>query len=248
VLVTSSIIGVLLIPLYWFCIRENSSSSSSYQGHAIKDLLIGWMGMFRSPQMWLSGLIGCMLYLSLSAFGEIWGIPYLNSFKGIDHNLAARLNSLIFFGWLIGSPISGWLSDYLKSRRIPMIAGSLLAAVCISLLLFLEISNPWILAILLFGFGFFCSNEILCFAVARESTPLGQAATAIGFTNMLIMLGGMITQPLVGTVLDWMWNGSYANGIRVYTHADFYHALFVLPIGMLCAAVFAWFLKETYPK
>ena len=250
VLIASSVFGVFLIPLYWFCIPEHVEVDSTRTKvvHSLKSLLAGLVDMFCMPQMWLSGLIGCMLYLSLSAFGEIWGVAYLSSAKGVDHELAARLNSMVFFGWLLGSPVSGWLSDYLKSRRVPMIAGSLLAAACIELLLFAHIDQPWIMAILLFGFGFFCSNEILCFAVARESTPLMQAATAIGFTNMLIMLGGMITQPLVGFLLDWAWSGTYHDGIRIYTQADFHQALLVLPVAMLLAAVLAWFLKETYPK
>ncbi len=248
VLIASSIVGFCLVPIYWFAIPDNSrfKSSQSTKPSSIKSLMEGFVDMFCTPQMWLSGLIGCMLYLSLSAFGEIWGIPYLQSIKGIDHDLAAKLNSLVFFGWLIGSPISGWLSDYLKSRRIPLLFGSLLAAACIAIVIFANVTDIRILAVLLFAFGFFCSNEILCFAVARESTPLNQAATAIGFTNMLIMLGGMVTQPLVGSMLDWVWQGTYVNGIRAYSAADFHHALIILPVAMVISAGFAWFLKETY--
>ncbi len=248
VLIGSALVGVVLIPIFWFCVIEKHEDSEVHfaVSQSFKQLLSGLVAMIHNAQLWISGIIGCMMYLSLSAFAEIWGIPFLDSLSGVNHALAAKLNAFVFLGWLIGSPFSGWLSDRLKSRRIPLVGGSLLAALCFSILLMAHFENPYLFAGFLFAFGFFCSNEILCFAVARESTPLPQAATAIGFTNLLIMLGGMVMQPLVGTLLDWSWNGTYNEGIRVYSSLDFHRALVIIPIAMVVSAALGLFLKESY--
>lgn len=248
VLIMGAVIGAILIPLFWFSVVERNPILSPHHrmSDSLNGLLTGFLKMFRNPQMWMSGIIGCMMYLSLSAFAEIWGVPFLASFNNITHQEAADLNSMVFFGWLIGSPFSGLLSTYLKSRRIPLIVGNLLAALCILILLFVKFDQSWAIGSLLFFFGFFASNEIQCFAVANESIPLSQAATAIGFINMLIMMGGMVMQPLVGHILDFVWGGTYLNGIRVYSTLDFHKALIIIPVAMIFAAILSMRLKETY--
>ncbi len=250
VLIYSAIIGVALIPVFWFGIRDNNKDAKSNleRPHTIKNLLNGLWTMIGNRQIWFCGIIGCMLFLSLSAFAEIWGIPFMNCFENITPVMAAKLNSMVFLGWLIGSPIAGWVSNKLRSRRIPLIVGSLLAALMISIVLYVKIEGFWNLAILLFLFGVFCSAENLCFAIVRENTPLHLAATAIGFTNMLIMLGGMITQPLVGIILDISWKGAMNHGIRSYDSFDYHLALSLIPMGMVVAAILGLFLKESYHK
>jgi len=245
VLMMSAIVGAILVPIFLVSIVDRNAAHTK-TSDSIKDLISGLYAMMKSHQMWFNGLIGCMLYLSLSAFGEMWGIPYLDSFKGINREMAVQLNSLIFFGWLVGSPLSGWISDCVKSRRRPLMVGNLLAAACILVILFVKFKNPWIYALFLFLLGLFASVEILCFAVARESTSLRQTATAIGFTNMVIMFGGMVMQPLVGILLDYFWGGAYSNGARVYTNLDYHKTLIIVPCALVAAAVLSYFLKESY--
>jgi len=247
-LTMSAMAGAVLLPIFWLFVSERVDRSQIRSGahQTFKNLLGEFWKMVRNSQMWYAGIIGCIMYLSLSAFAEIWGIPFLSvlDFKA-DHS-AAEFNSLVFLGWLIGSPFNGWLSDRLRSRRTILINNSFLSAVLFSIILFLDIHTGWLLALLLFLFGLVSSGQVLCFVIARESTTLKSTATAIGFMNLLVMLGGMTIQPLVGLLLDVHWVGEVLNDVRIYTPYDYHRALTLIPILLLVSALIGFLLKESY--
>jgi len=242
-------IGVALIPIVWFFIRDTPKWKVAHVGSktTFKEAFSGFWKMVKNPQMWLAGLVACLFYLSLSVFAELWGIPFLRAVYALSPQAAAFACSMVFAGWLIGAPISGWLSDRTKTRKLPLIFGGFLAAVAIGII----VLKPFQISItllhwLLFLFGIFCSVEIICFAVGRENNPIRVAATAVGFTNLLCMIGGVIFQPLVGMLLDLGWHGEIVEGVRVYTAADFQHAFWILPALILFGTGLSLFLKETY--
>src|SRR5258708_35727949 len=45
----------------------------------LRQLMTALRHIFTNPQMWLIGIIGCLLYLPSSVFLDLWGIPYLKS-------------------------------------------------------------------------------------------------------------------------------------------------------------------------
>jgi len=65
---------------------------------------------------------------------------------------------------------------------------------------------------------------------------------------MLVMLGGMLFQPLVGILLDISWRSMprYLSHLHVYTSMDYQYALSILPFGILISAILTLFLRETY--
>jgi len=86
---------------------------------------------------------------------------------------------------------------------------------------------------------------MLCFAFAKESVPVALGGTVSGITNMGMMLGGMVMQPLVGIILDWQWTGETLDGARVYG-AEAYRAGFATMLAWAVAALAAVaVMKET---
>ena len=70
---------------------------------------------------------------------------------------------------------------------------------------------------------------------------------AVAVTNMLIMAGGAIFQPVVGKLLDLHTNSALdVNGLPIYSSSDYTFALSIIPIGVAIGLVLALFLKETY--
>ena len=75
-------------------------------------------------------------------------------------------------------------------------------------------------------------------------------------TNMIVMLGAMFLQPLVGRLLDFSLSthagaasvaGAAVNNIeKLYTVDDYQFALSIIPVGILIAAILTFFLKETH--
>ena len=89
----------------------------------------------------------------------------------------------------------------------------------------------------------------LAFGLAMDQNPRAILSTAIGFTNMALISGGMVFQPLVGIMLDHNWTGATLYGVRVYNDFAYEAALSIVPISLLGAILTSVFLiKETHCK
>jgi sugar phosphate permease len=148
------------------------------------------------------------------------------------------------------------ISDKLKKRRSPMRIGASLAAFLMLILVFVENLTASQITILLFALGLFYSSQCLVFAVGRELSPKEAAGTAMAMTNMIVMLGAMFLQPIVGKLLDYSVSkhidtsllsaADIANFHDLYMPKDYQFALSIIPIGMVIAAFITFFIKETY--
>ena len=240
-------VGIILVPIYYLFVHEKiihepAAKADNTLGHFFK----GFINLLKNKNMLIAGMIGCLLYLSLSAFGEMWGIPFLQRVYPQHQLLASTLSSMVFLGWLVGAPINGWLSQRLQSRRHMLITGSLLATVFFTIIILVPHMPPALMGTLLFLFGVACSTQILCFAIGRDYVNVKLAATAAGVINMLVMLSGMFLQPLMSRMLDWAWHGGMSHGLRIYSIYDYQVAMTLLPAATLIAAILAFIMRETY--
>lgn len=246
--VFSAIAGVILAVVFLYIPKSTPTqlADQPYPTATFKQLFTGLLTLMRNPYILINGAIGSFLYLSLSVFGELWGPVYLEGAHFYLRDDAAKAVSMVFLGWAIGGPLAGWASDKLGRRRLPLLIGAIGTAVTMGLIFFLPANTPhYIMFGLIFLFGVFASSEVITFAIAKELVPAHLIATAIAFTNMLVMLGGAILQPLVGAILDFKWQGQMLNGLRVYSPEAYQFALVAVPIGALIAAVLIYRMKET---
>lgn len=242
----SALAGIVLAAILWMMIRDQNPSHAESHSDRIhfKELFQGLFQALKNRYIWLCGFIGAVLYLSLSAFAELWGIPYLREAHHFSVGYAATANSMIFLGWAIGGPWWGWFSDRISRRKVPLFWGTLGACILITLLLYLPNLSVATVYLLLFGFGFLCSAEILIFAICHEVMHSRMAGTAIALANMVVMLGGNIFQPLIGRLLDSHWMGMMQNGARVYLPQNYQAAFTFLPISMIFALVAITLIEE----
>lgn len=246
----SAAFGVFLGITIWGLVRNKnrrykSTAKVQYQSVNWSDIFASLKIALRRRQLWLTGIVGGLLYIPTSVFAELWGVPYLEQARGFSAYQAAGAVSMIFLGWAIGGPIVGFVSDRIRMRKVPIIFGSLLAALLISMLLFTPNIPTDVVFALFLLFGMFSSAENITFAIARESCNKNIAGTAVAINNMLVMFGGMILQPVVGKMLDANWHGTLQAGHRIFTAANYEHALVILPVGLILAAVVTVFIKET---
>ncbi len=251
----TAVFGVGLIFVLWFGIRDQkrhqrqSGTIDSFKRNMI-DLGI----IVRNKQMWLNGLYGCLVYLPTTVFAELWGIPYLQHAHGLTHAAANLCNSVLFLGFTIGAPSMGFISDKLKRRKLPMQIGAAGAAIIMMIILYVPELNATSLNLLMFLLGLLYSVQSIVFAVGREVSPKEAAGTAIAMTNMIVMIGAMFLQPLVGRLLDWslVQREASLSSIPVdkmqqfYTAHDYQFALSIIPLGILIALILTFFLRETH--
>lgn len=246
------IAGLVLSVVILFFIRSKPKQNMLIQNKMqaplnLQQLFDSIRVILTNPQMWLIGVIGCLLYLPASVFLDLWGIPFLKAVHHLSPEQAANVAELTFLGWIISGPIIGAMSDKIKRRRMPLVISSGLAAGLLCIIFYVPGLSLMQLYILFFITGFCCGAHPLCFALGKENNPARVSGTAVAITNMLIMLGGMIFQPVVGKLLDLHANNALVvNGLPVYTANDYTFALSVIPLGVILGIILSTFLKETY--
>lgn len=253
----TAIFGVGLMVVLWFCIHDHKRDADSGGTiHSFKKNLIDLNIILREKQIWINGMYGCLVYLPTTVFAELWGIPYLTNAHSLTSSEAGFANSVLFFGFMLGAPTMGYISDKIKRRKLPMLVGAMGAAIMMMLILYVPNLDHHVLYGLMFLLGLFYSAQAIVFAVGRELSPNEAAGTAIAITNMIVMIGAMFLQPLVGRLLDWSLfmhqsgldvQGDHVDKMKqLYTVADYQFALSIIPIGIVIAAILICFIRETH--
>lgn len=236
-------IGAVLTVLTFVVVRDTPAGHTSHK-QPLPEFFSNVMHVLTSSQVWLIGLVGACLYTSLSVFGELWGKAYLEQAHHLSKVEAAQTISAMFLGWAVGAPIAGYLSDLSGRRVLPLVLGAALAFICISLVLYLPGLSYMNLNILLFLYGVFSGVEIIVFVMGRENSGARLSGTVFAAVNMIVTLGGVIFQPLVGKLLDTFGDSGLVGGEHVYTVVDYQIALSILPIALLLVTILGFFMKD----
>ena len=96
--------------------------------------------------------------------------------------------------------------------------------------------------------GFSTAGFSLTWACAKEVNPPQLAGMSTSIANVGGFFGAAVMQPLVGWLMDQVWAGTLANGVRVYSLGDFRFG-FSIVIGMAFFGLVAgFFIRETRCK
>jgi MFS family permease len=211
-----------------------------------ESVLRGLWKVVRHPQtLCIAGFAGLMSSTML-AFGALWGVPYTMQAYGLSKVEAASAMAPILFGFTAGAPCWGWLSDRIGRRKLPMLGGAAMGVGSTAAALYITGLPLTVYSVLLFFVGFGGGAMAVSYAAAREHTAGGGTGAALGFVNMVSVLGGAVFQPLIGWLLDLQWDGKLADGARVYAAETFRKAFLVLPALYGFAFLFALRVRETY--
>lgn len=237
--------GVLLSILIYFIFRDSPEHRHEQKKLSTKKLIHGLVCIMKNPYIWINGVIGFLMYFPTSAFAELWGKSYLESVLHFNSQQAVFAIGLVFIGWAVGGPLFGWLSDRSNDRKLFLCLGSFAAALCISMILFFPIFDYFTVCFLLLLFGIFSAAEVLNFVYSMEISAKGFSGTAIATTNMIVVLGGACSQPIVGWFLDHNWSGLLSEtGIRLYSVNDYKSSFIILPATLIISGILSLFLKE----
>jgi len=245
----SAVLGAVLTVLLYLIIRdkpEGGPKNPASEETTLKQVISDLKEIMKMPAMWVNGLIGCLIYLPTTAFAELWAIPYFEQAHNFTHQQSAYAVSMLFLGWGIGAPLAGWVSDHINRRKLPLVAGCILAAVLVSILLYVPLSKGVVYALMML-LGASYSVQVIVFAIGAELCPPRASGSAIAVTNMLVMLGGAIFQPLVGYLLEFRWAGRTMLGVHVFNEVEYQFAFAILPIAMIMGVLLIILLPETHP-
>ncbi len=247
----AAIVGVILAAFILLIIRDknprirDNTSSEQLKWHVVMN---GFKIILSNPQVWFAGFLGAILYSSLTVFAELWAVPFLMEAHDFTSIMAAEAISMVYLGWAVGAPIVGWYSDKIQKRLYPLLGGVIIAFLSSSIVIFVPDLSVFALYTFLLIYGLSCSAQIVVFALGRENSPADCGGSAVAIVNMLVMFSGMLLQPLVGCILDFIWSGEYQNNIPKYSIGEYQTALSILPITLIAGLFLVLVLKETHAK
>jgi MFS family permease len=243
-----AIVGFIIAALIWLIVRDNKNPLQTHNvaadEHQWAELMASVYRLIKSPQAWLIALYGVLLYGPTATLGAAWGATFVGTIYGLSRADAATYITVIFFGWVVGSPILGIISDWLQRRKPVLYAGAIGGLLSSLVIAFVHLPSLKLLALFMFIFGFFSSGFLPGFSLIRETQPAKAHGAALGFMNMINSLGGAIAPPIVGVILDLTWQGTMVNGVPVYSTMGFHIAIGIIPLSMLLAIITLFFVKE----
>lgn len=245
-LVIAGIFIILAIFLYRYVSDAPSEMKLSYQ--KTQTTMSIWWSLrivLSKPQTWINALYTGFLFAPTAVIGESFGAAYIEYGRHIPGHAAAFIVSLIFIGWTIGGPISGWISDRVGRRKPMMILSALFGVVLSSWIVFAPQMTFTLAAVVFFIFGFTNVGVSIAYALSTEIHHRMVVGTAIAFTNMMSIFVGAALQPIVGRLIDNISQGR-AYHIEHLSLTDFQYGLCILPLCALIALFLACMTKETF--
>ncbi|MFI1518251.1 nitrate/nitrite transporter [Kitasatospora cineracea] len=140
-----------------------------------------------------------------SAFGLLWGLPYLVEGQGMSRAGAGGMLSLLVLSGMAFGLLFGRLVSRSAASRLP-IAFTVLAvtALCWTATLAWPHGHPplWLLVVLMLVMGSNGPASLIGLDYARAYNPAERMGTASGIANMGGFIGSMITLLGIGVLLD----------------------------------------------
>jgi MFS family permease len=199
----------------------------------------GFGVVFRNPQSILCGLISGLLFIPTTIFDMIWGVRFLQEGYGVDYASAVLRSSMVPFGWIIGCPLLGFISDRMGRRKPVIVAGGLVLLATIAWALYGTpgVFPPYVIGLIA---GIASGAAMLPYTIIKEANPPELGGTATGVVNFL----NFTFSALLGPVFGWIL-ARVSGGATQMQLSDYRTTFAPLLIGIVIAIVFALVLKET---
>jgi MFS family permease len=197
--------------------------------------------VFRNPQSILCGLIAGLLFIPTTIFDMIWGVRFLQDAHGYEFANAVIRSATVPFGWIIGCPLLGFLSDRIGRRKPVIIASGLVLLACLAWVLYgtAGVLPPYLLGVVM---GIASGAAMLPYTVIKEANPPGVGGSATGVVNFLNFTFSALLGPVFGRIMATVSGGAGSMSLEHY-QTTFEPLLY--GVGLAIALTFV--LKETGP-
>jgi MFS family permease len=231
---------VIALLLYVLLPKREAPASKAAGGDWLGSAGAALGTVFRNPQSILCGMIAGLMFIPTTIFDMTWGVRYLQDAQGFEYTSAVMRSATVPFGWIIGCPLLGFVSDRLGRRKPVIIAGALVLLGCLAWILYgpADVLPPYVLGIVT---GIASGAAMLPYTVIKEANAPQLAGTATGVVNFL----NFTFSALLGPVFGWLLLRASSGAELEHEH---YQAAFQpMLYGVVLAILLALILKETGP-
>jgi MFS family permease len=193
-------------------------------------------------------LANLLMVGSLEGFADVWGVTYLTKAYGLTQGSAAGVISFIFVGMLFGGPLLAYISEKIGSYIVIAACGCGMAGLFIAMLIFPSFFNEYLLSVLFFGVGIMCCYQVIVFSVGTELMDKKLMGITVAFLNSINMLGGSFFHTMIGSFMDFFWEGTSEGSVRVYSAEAYTYALLVIPITSFVGAMIVNGISSSHKK
>ena len=233
--------GIILACVYFLIVRDAPTKREINT----KELWNQIKYVFNNSQVWIIGITIGLVIGPLFAFEAIWAIPFLKAVYKIPFNLALLFNTLFVIGYSIGTIYFGRTSTSLKKRKIFIPWGVGFSLLMMVIILYPPYIGVQVTAVSFFMLGFAASNVNLGYVSIHEQNPPQVTGTAISIVNMFYAFFAAISQSFVAAFLQI---GDKTKDAAQFSVHDYQISLIRLPVYLLIAFIFSFFIKETHAK
>jgi MFS family permease len=217
--------------------REANAGSGIGLGPAFRAM----RAVFVNPQSILCGLIAGLIFVPTTIFDMVWGVRYLQEAHDMPYSLAVLRSASVPFGWIIGCPLLGWLSDRLGRRKPVIIGAALVLLAALAMILFgpPDLLPPFSLGLIA---GIASGAAMIPYTVIKEANRPEYSGTATGVVNFL----NFAMTALLGPIFASRLIAASQEGERDLGH---YQSTFTpLLFGLALAILLTLILRETGSK
>ncbi|MGQ9760213.1 MAG: MFS transporter [Candidatus Methanomethylicaceae archaeon] len=200
-----SIFMAVLTLVAWFKIKDESKEAFHSTQTISKDLRT--IFSYREFQKLL--ILPFLIYGLFISFQGLWGGPFLMDVYGMNKSEAGALILFIGFGFMIMSPVAGFISDKMKMRKPVLLTG-----IVLSLLFWLTVYslggslNRYVLMGVLFLLGTSFAFCHIYMTISKELFGSEISGTSMASLNTFAFVGAGFFQYFMGYILDALYGGS----------------------------------------
>jgi MFS family permease len=195
--------------------------------------------VFKNPQSLFCGFIAALIFIPTNIFNMVWGVRFLQEGYGFDYGTAIMRSASVPFGWIIGCPLLGFISDLTGRRKPVIIGGAMVLLLCLIWTLYgrADVFPPFSIGLMI---GIASGAGMIPYTVIKEANPPQFSGTATGVCNFI----NFTFSALMGQVFGWLLV-RISGGSGHFVMKDYQGTFEPLLFGVGLAIFLTFFLKES---
>lgn len=224
--------------LYFVTPKENSNKETDNNSKKI-GYFETYKIVFKNPQSWLCGLISGLLFAPTTIFAMTWAVTFFEKDKQFAFHDAAVTSGMVAFGWVVGCPFLGFITDKIGRRKPVLVAGAIL--MILSLLQLAFIPELFSAKLTMFILGVGSGAAMIPYSIIKETNPDFVKGSSTGAINFITFGVTTLLSPVFSHFFGKTLGFSDSN-------IHFQNSLFFWVGGIVLAILISLLLKETGEK